>query len=256
MSAVALHYEVSGPADAPPLLLGGSLGTNLSMWEPQVRALSTEFRVIAFDQRGHGESPAPRGPYSIADLGEDVVALIDTLGLERASYCGLSIGGMAGIWLGANAAPRIDKLMLLCTAAIMPGPANMAQRAAAVRGAGSPSGIAAAVVEKWFTPDWHRAHPDEIARFEAMLSVTDAEGYASCCEAIAAMDLRDALPRISAPTLVVSAARDLAIPPEHQRLIAETVPGARLVTLDPAAHIASVEQAQAVNELIREHLRA
>lgn len=254
MTPVALHHEVHGPADAPPLLLGGSLGTNLTMWEPQIEALSRDFRVIAFDQRGHGRSPAPPGPYSIADLGSDVVALLDTLGLERASYCGLSIGGMAGIWLGAMAPQRIDRLVLMCTSAHAVPRFKGTERAAAVRAAGTPAVVADAVVAGWFTPAWAQQHPDRIAGFKAMLGATDAEGYAACCEAIVAMDLRDALPQITPPTLVIAAADDPALPLDHQRLIAAAVPGSRLEVVADAAHIASAQQPERINELIRDHL--
>ncbi len=253
---VPLHHSAEGPADAPVLLLGGSLGTSLEMWEPQLTVLSSRFRVIAFDQRGHGRSPAPMGPYSIADLGGDVVALMDTLGIERASYAGLSIGGMAGIWLGANAADRLDRLVLLCTSAYAPPPSRWLERAAAVRAAGSAAVVADAVVERWFTPPWAAANPEAVADHRAMIAATDPEGYAGCCEAIAAMDLRDSLARVSVPTLVVGAEGDEALPPEHQRLIAERVPGARLALIGDAAHIASAQQPEQINRLIEEHLRA
>ena len=254
MTAVALHHTITGPVDAPPLLLAGSLGTNLSMWEPQLRELSADFRVIAFDQRGHGSSPAPPPPYSIADLGADVIALMDHLGIERAAYAGISIGGMAGIWLGANAGERLERLVLLCTSAHAPPASRWLDRAAAVRAAGTTATIADAVVERWFTPAWALAHPDTVAAHKAMIVATDPEGYCGCCEALAAMDLRDLLPRITVPTLVISGREDLALPPEHQQLIAAGIPGARLELVADAAHIASAQQPDAVNRLIEEHL--
>jgi 3-oxoadipate enol-lactonase len=254
MSAVALHHTVAGPQDGPPLLLAGSLGTNLSMWQPQIHELGRRFRVIAFDQRGHGSSPAPPPPYSIADLGADVIGLMDQLGIERAAYVGISIGGMAGIWLGANAGERLDHLVLMCTSAYAPPELRWLDRAAAVRAAGTTATIADAVVERWFTPAWTLAHPDAVAAHKAMIVATDPEGYCGCCEAIAAMDLRDCLPRISVPTLVISARDDLALPPEHQQLIAEAIPTARLELIADAAHIASAERPDVVNHLIEEHL--
>lgn len=254
MSTVRLHHRISGPEDAPVLLLGGSLGTNLSMWEPQISALSARFRVIAFDHRGHGGSPVPPAPYAIADLGGDVVALMDQLGVERASYAGVSIGGMVGIWLGANATGRLDRLVLICTSAHAPPASRWLDRADAVRSAGSTEVIADAVVSGWFTPEWAQAHPQTVAAHRAMIAATDPEGYAGCCEALAAMDLRDELPRVAAPTLVIGAARDLALPIEHQRLIAETVPGARLELVEDAAHVASAQQPGTINRLIEEHL--
>jgi 3-oxoadipate enol-lactonase len=251
-----LNHEVSGPEGAPALLLGNSLGTNLSMWEPQVAVLSKRYRVITFDQRGHGASPVPPAPYAIEDLGADVVALMDHLGITRASYVGLSIGGMAGIWLGANAPDRLERLVLMCTSSYAPPASRWMERVATVRAAGTTEAIADAVVERWFTPGFSAAHPDTIAAHRAMIAATDAEGYCGCCEAIAAMDLRAALPTITVPTLVISAVEDQALPTEHQRLIAAGIPDARLELIEDAAHIASAQQPDAINRLIEEHLAA
>ncbi len=254
MSAPLLHHQVAGPADAPVLLLSGSLGTNLSMWRLQVQALAADFRVIPFDQRGHGASPAPEGPYSIADLGQDVVALLDGLGIEQASFCGLSIGGMIGLWLAAHAPERLDRVVLMCTSAYAPPASRWSERAALVRESGTTEVVADAVVERWFTPLWAQTHQYAVTAHRAMIAATEPEGYASCCEAIAAMDLREDLMRVSAPTLVISAAEDLALPPEHQRLIAERIPGARLATIRDAAHIPTAQHPETVNRLIKEHL--
>jgi 3-oxoadipate enol-lactonase len=254
VSPVLLHHELSGPEDAPPLLLGSSLGTNLSMWAPQVDALSRSFRVITFDHRGHGASPVPPGPYTISDLGEDVIALLDHLVIEHASYVGLSIGGMAGVWLGANASGRLRRLVLMCTSAYAPPASRWHERVAAVRAAGTVAVVADAVVERWFTPAWALEHPDAIAAHRQMLAATDPGGYCACCEAIATMDLRDALPRVAVPTLVLGGIEDQALPTEHQRLIAERIPGARLELIPDAAHIASAQQPETVNRLIEEHL--
>jgi len=256
VSAVALNHAVTGPEHAPVLLLGASLGTNLSMWGPQIGVLSRTHRVVTFDTRGHGRSPVPPAPYEVAELGADVVALMDHLGVARASYVGLSIGGMAGIWLGANASDRLDRLVLMCTAAHAPPASRWLERAATVRAAGTTGVIADAVVERWFTPAWSAAHPDAVAAHKAMIAATEPEGYSGCCEAIAAMDLREALPNIPVPTLVIGGLDDLALPNEHQRLIADTIPGARLELIADAAHIASVQQPEAVNRLIEEHLSA
>jgi 3-oxoadipate enol-lactonase len=252
---VALHHEVAGPEDAPVVLLGGSLGTTLRMWDGQA-PLAERLRLVRCDHRGHGGSPVPPGPYEIADLGRDVLALLDGLGLERASYCGLSIGGMVGIWLGAHAPERVDRLVLLCTSAHLPPASVWAERAAAVRRAGTTEVIADAVVERWLTPAHAAAHPGERARLRAMLASTSPDGYVACCGAIERMDLRADLGRIVAPTLVVSGASDPSTPPEHQRAIAAAIRGARLETVAPAAHLAAVERAEAVNALILEHLEA
>ena len=254
--SVALHHVARGPEDAPVLLLGGSLGTTHAMWAPQVAALSRTHRVVAFDHRGHGRSPAPPGPYAIDDLGGDVLALLDDLGAARASYCGLSVGGMVGLWLAANAPERVERLILLCTSAHLPPASAWQDRVTAVLAAGSTAPIAPAVLARWLTPAWAAAHPDVAADLRDMLLAAPAQGYAACCGAIAGMDLRPALARIAARTLVVTGAQDASIPPEHGELIAAAIPGARLEQLDPAAHIASVERADAVNALIADHLGA
>jgi 3-oxoadipate enol-lactonase len=249
----ALHHEITGPEDAPVLLMGGSLGTTLKMWDAQL-PLAERHRLVRFDHRGHGASPTPAGPYEIADLGGDVLELMDALGVERASYCGLSIGGMVGMWLGANAAERIDRLVLACTAAHMPPPEFWQERAAAVLEAGSAEPIADAVVDRWLTPAFAAEHPEVRADLRAMLAGTDAAGYAACCGAIERMDLRDDLTRITAPTLVVSGSEDQATPIDRQELIASAVAGARHEVVAPAAHVAAVERPEAVNRLIAAHL--
>lgn len=251
-----LHHVVTGPADAPVVLLGGSLGTTQAMWARQVAVLSRDYRVIAFDHRGHGASPVPPGPYAISDLGSDVVALLDSLGIERASYVGLSIGGMVGMWLAAHAPRRISRLAVLCTSAHLPPEDAWRDRAATVLEARSTAPIADAVLERWLTPAWAAAHPDELAALRRMLLGTPAGGYAACCAAIGAMDLRPELPAITAPTLVVTAAQDRSTPPIHGQRIAAAIAGAHHKALDPAAHLVSVEQADAVTALVADHLEA
>ena len=254
MSTVSLAYAIDGPPGGAPLLLGGSLGTNLSMWEPQIPALSRLLRVIRFDQRGHGRSPAPPGPYTIAELGSDVLALLDALELERADYTGLSIGGMIGLWLAINAPERIGRLVIICSSAKVDG-AAFAQRAAVVLAAGSPEVVADAVVARWFTESFALEQPELVADMRAMIAGTPAAGYAGCCEAIAAMDLRAGLPGISAPTLVIGAGQDPSLPAQsHSAPIAAAIPGARYELVQPAAHLASIERADVVNRLILEHV--
>lgn len=255
MIPVDLNCDATGPRDAPVLLLGGSLGTNLAMWEPQLDALSATHRVIRYDHRGHGDSPVPTGPYTIDELGADVLTLMDRLGIDRMSYCGLSLGGMVGQWLAINAPNRIERLVCICTSPHMGPPQVWHDRAAAVRDAGTPAAVAEAVAGRWFTPDFAAGHPDVVARYVAMVSSGPAEGYASCCEAIATMDLRPGLAGVRAPTLVIAGDQDTSTPAaEHGRLIAEAVPGARFQTVAPAAHLASVQRAGEVTALIAAHL--
>jgi 3-oxoadipate enol-lactonase len=254
VSAVELHYEIAG--DGQALVLGGSLGTTLAMWEPQLLRLSAQVRTIAVDHRGHGRSPVPQGPYEIADLGRDTLALLDRLGIEQASYCGLSIGGMVGQWLAINAPHRIARLILICTAAHLPPSSAWTERAGIVRDARTPEVVADTVVGRWFTAPFAAAKPALVARYRAMIATTPAEGYAACCEAISTLDLRAGLPGVAAPTLVIGGVQDPSIPPDHGRAIAAAIPGARFELLDPAAHLANVERAPEVTHLIEDHLEA
>jgi 3-oxoadipate enol-lactonase len=250
----ALHYEITGPRDAPALVLSGSLGADLSMWEPQL-ALADRFRVIRVDTRGHGHSPAPPGPYTVADLGGDVLELIDTLALDQVAFVGVSLGAMIGLWIATVAPLRLTGLVSICSAAHVPTGDAFRERAAAVRAAGGTSEIADAVVDRWLTPEFAAAHPHTRRWLRAMIIGTDPQGYASCAEAVAAVELRPQLRSIVTPTLVISGAQDQALPVALQEEIAAGIPDARHVILDPGAHIASVERAGDVNELIEAHLR-
>jgi 3-oxoadipate enol-lactonase len=253
-SACELAYVEHGARDAAPLVLASSLGTTNAMWDPQAAVLAERYRVIRYDTRGHGASPAPAGPYAIDDLGADVLALLERLELERVSFCGLSIGGMTGLWLAANAPERIRRLVVVCSSPHLPPAQAWAERAQTVRAADSTEPIADAVVSRWLTPAYAQAHPEIRQWLRSMLVSCQAEGYASCCAAIERMDLRDALPAIRAPALIIGGEFDLATPPDqHARVIAERVPGARL-ELVPAAHLANVELPDAVTQLIIDHL--
>jgi 3-oxoadipate enol-lactonase len=254
VSAVAVSYSVAGPDGAPVVLLSNSLGATRSMWDPQVPALAERYRVVTYDTRGHGQSPAPAGPYSLDDLVDDAVALLDEVGAERAHVAGLSLGGMIGMRLAAREPGRVHRLALLCTSAKV-DPQGFLDRARAARAEGTAT-FAPTVVGRWLTPPYAAAHPDLVARLEAMIAGADDEGYAACCEVVAGMDLRDDLARIPAPTLVVSAADDPALPPEHQRVIADGVPGAELVTVSPGAHLANLEQVLPVTGALLGHFHA
>lgn len=255
-NAVTLHSVVDGPEDAPVVVLSPSLGTSLEVWDAQAAELAVRCRVIRYDLRGHGRSAVPPGPYEIADLGRDLVALLGTHGVGRAHLVGLSIGGMASMWAAAHAPHRVASLTLCCTSANV-GPelaAAYADRAATVRARGS-GAVAEAAVSRWLTPAFAAAHPDEVERLEAMVATTPAEGYAASCDALASMDLEEELRSITAPTLVVSGAQDLALPPEHGRRIADAIPGAAFALVD-AAHLAPVEQPRDVAALILRSVRA
>jgi 3-oxoadipate enol-lactonase len=256
MTTVELHHTIEGPDDAPILLLGNSLGSTTAMWDPQIADLTRTWRVVRFDHRGHGQSPVPDGPYTLDELGTDVVALMARLGIARASYCGLSLGGMVGMWLGAHAPERVDRLVLCCTSAYMPPREDWSERIGLVLGAGSTEPIADVVLGRWLTAGFTAAHPDEVARLRAMLVASPAVGYAGASAAIRDMDLRADLPSISAPTLVIAGADDPSTPPDRGAAIADAIPGARFEVVGPAGHFANVEQAETVTALIREHLEA
>lgn len=251
MTPCVLHYEASGPPGAPPVVLIGSIGTSLSIWSAQVAALSGRFRVVACDVRGHGGSPVPPGPYSIAELGEDLIALLDRLALPRASVCGLSIGAMIGLWSAAQAPERVDRLIACCTTAHF-GPETAAayrERAGIVRRQGM-GAVVDGVIERWFTPEFAAQRPNAVLAIRDGFLATPAEGYAGCCEALAELDLRRDLVRIRTPTLVLSGEQDPATPPEHGRAIAQAIAGADFDLVAGASHLAAIERAELLTTLI------
>jgi 3-oxoadipate enol-lactonase len=248
-----VEYTMDGPAHAPVLLLGNSLGTTTAMWEPQLPELTERFQVLRYDHRGHGASPVPPGPYTLDELGADVLALLDSLGLQRVHASGLSLGGMVAMWLAANAPDRVDRLVLLCTSAKLGPPQMWIDRADAVRRGGMES-IADMMISRWFTPGFVQRHPEVVGWARKLLTDTPADGYIGCCAAIQTMDLLPVLGSIIAPTLVIAGAEDPATPPEHAQRIAAHVPGARLEIVPHAAHLANVEQPEAVTPLMVDFL--
>lgn len=244
-----LHHELSGPTDAPVLVLSNSIGTDMGLWDGQLPALAEQFRVLRYDQHGHGRSPAASGPYDLKRLGTDVLGLLDRLGVDRAHFAGVSLGGMIGMWLAEHAADRIDRLALVCTSAQL-DPQAWHDRAETVRAQGMEP-LVEATLGRWFTP----AYPER-DRFARMLRGCDPASYAGCCEAISTMDILNGLSGISSPTLVIAGREDPATPPSHAERIATAIPGARLEILPHAAHLANVEQADAVNQLFLSHFGA
>ncbi|GAA2794445.1 3-oxoadipate enol-lactonase [Saccharopolyspora taberi] len=248
---MTVHFELTGPGDGAVVVLSNSLGTDLALWDEQVPALSRQFRVLRYDQRGHGRTPAVPGPYDLAQLGGDVLALLDHLGVERAHFAGVSLGGMTGMWLAEHAPDRIGRLALICTSAELGPASNWHDRAALVRAQGT-TPVVESSLSRWFTPA-AAGKPDIAAKFGGMIEGCAAEGYAGCCEAIASMDLLAGLGSITAPTLVIAGEDDPATPPHHAERIAAAVPGARLAVLAEAAHLANAEQPAAINELLLDH---
>jgi 3-oxoadipate enol-lactonase len=255
-----LSASLDGPAGAPVLVLGNSLGTSSGVWDRQVQALGDRYRLLRYELPGHGASPAAGrpypaadGPYTIARLGAGVLALLDAHGIDQADYCGISLGGMIGMWLAANAPGRITALGLVCTSAYLPPADGWQARAALVRAQGM-----APVVEpstgRWFTPAFIEREPEVAGAFAAELERADPDGYADCCLAIAAMDLRADLAAITAPTLVISGGSDPATPPAHGAAIAAGISGARHLVIDGASHLATVSCPAEVTGALLDHL--
>lgn len=248
----SLHVEFDGPEGAPWLVLSNSLGATLEMWRPQLAALRTDFRILRYDTRGHGRSSVPPGPYSIADLGGDVLRLLDALRIARAHFCGLSMGGTTGIWLGAHAAERIDRLVLCNTAAYFGPPDALNARIATVRESGM-AAVVDGIIARWFTPGFAAAEPQAVAAIRAALLAAPVEGYVACCAALRDLDERESLARVGAPTLVIGGTHDAAPTPQALRDLAARIPDARYVEL-PTAHLSNVAAAPAFNDAVRGHL--
>ncbi|MEV5970528.1 3-oxoadipate enol-lactonase [Streptomyces sp. NPDC051921] len=249
MSPRTPHHLVEGPAMAPVLVLGPSLGTSTALWDAVAPELSTTHRVVRWDLPGHGGSPADLiGPgATVADLARLVLGLADALGADRFSYAGVSLGGAVGLHLAAYHPDRVDRLAVLCSSAHFGGAAPWEERAAAVRREGLAK-LADTADARWFTPGF------TVPRLVADHRAADPEAYAACCDALAAFDLRDRLADITAPTLLVAGREDPATPPAHLREIADAVPGAALTELPGASHLAPAERPEAVLAALRGHL--
>lgn len=243
-----LHHRFDGPGDAPVLVLSNSLGTTLELWDRQVPAFSRPFHVLRYDQLGHGRSEVPPGPYTVELLGRELLALLDRLGVERFSFCGLSLGGAVGMWLGGNAADRLDRLVLAGTSPRFGTPEQWAERAETVRAEGLEP-LVDATMGRWFTPAFAGVTP-----FRETFLATPREGYAACCDALRDWDFREGLGAVSAATLVLVGSGDPATPPDVGQSIAEGIPGARLEVIPGAAHLLNVEQAEAFGRAALAHL--
>jgi 3-oxoadipate enol-lactonase len=234
-----IHYEIEGADGAPMLAFSNSLGADYSMWDLQAQELRKKFQILRYDTRGHGQTSAPPGPYSIEQLGEDVLGLLDELHLGRVHFCGLSMGGMIGMWLGIHAPDRLSKLVLSNTGAKIGTEESWRSRIAAVQKGGMKS-IAVGVIERWFTPAFRTKESATVARIQKILEGTNPEGYISCCAAIRDYDCREQLEKIGAPTLVITGTHDPATPAADGRFIAAHIRGAKYLELD-AAHLSNIE---------------
>ena len=248
------HEVLPGPDGSPTVVLSNSLGATRAMWDRTVTGLQDHFTVVRYDTRGHGDSPVVPGPATIDALADDLRALLDRLGIARAHLVGLSLGGMTALRLAARDAERVDRMVVLFTSARLPPASAWTDRAALVRAEGT-AAVATSVVQRWYSAGFLAAEPDRVAAAEAMVAATPAEGYAACCEAIAAMDLTADLPAITAPTLAIAGADDPATPPSHLEAVARSVQDGRLLVVARAAHLASDEQPATITPAIVAHLQ-
>ena len=246
------YSRLDGPADAPVVVLSNSLGTTLEMWEPQVPALSERFAVLRYDHPGHGTS-AGLTANSVEALARGVLGILDERGLQRVSFCGLSLGGAVGMWLAMHEPARIDRLALACTSARFGVRENWLARAATVRAAGVEA-VADAVLQLWFTQRTRVDRPAFVRAYREMMVSAAPEGYAGCCEALADWDPGDELAAICAPTLVLAGSEDPVTPPAQGEAIARHIAGARLSVLEGAGHLANLEEPVAFNRLLLDHL--
>ena len=249
---VRLHYRIDGDAASPPLLLSNSLGTSFEMWEPQMAALAARFRVVRYDSRGHGRSEVTPGPYTIAMLAQDAAGLLDALSIARAHFCGLSMGGMVGMWLGVNAPARVDRLVLANTGAKI-GTAEMWNaRIDAVRQGGT-AAVAGSVLKRWLSPQLLEQPTPLIVQLRRTFEATTTEGYVASCAAVRDMDQRQSLHRIRAPTLVIAGADDSVTTPSDLHFIADEIRGARYVELH-ASHLSNIQAAPAFTQALLQFL--
>jgi 3-oxoadipate enol-lactonase len=247
-----IHYVLEGPAAGPVLAFSNSLGTTYAMWDLEAAELQKKIRILRYDTRGHGQTSVTPGAYSIEQLGKDVLGLLDVLQLERIHFCGLSMGGMIGMWLAAHARERLDKLVLSSTAAKIGTGETWNARIEMVRRDGMKT-VGATVVERWFSPSFRTQDPATVAVAQHMLEETDPEGYASCCAAVRDFDYREKLGEIGCPTLVISATCDPVTPPADGRFLAERIRGAQYAELG-AAHLSNMEDPVGFSALLRAFL--
>ena len=243
-----LNVSVEGRDGGPTLMLSNSLGSTMQMWEPQMKALTQLFRVIRYDRRGHGKSNVPPGPYSLERFGRDVLAILDDLNIAKAHWCGLSMGGMVGQWLGANASDRFGKIVLANTTCHYPDPTRWNDRIKAVKQGGI-AAVADAVMAGWLTADFREREPQIAANMKAMMLTTPVEGYIACCEALSTLDQRELLPKIKSPTLVIAGRHDMSTTVADAEFMRSRIPGASMTILD-AAHISNVEQPHAFTDAL------
>jgi len=234
-----IHYEVEGAQDKPVLMFCNSLGTTLHMWDGQMPEVLKHFRVVRYDRRGHGKSGVPVGPYNMEMLGRDALAVMDAAGVDKINWCGLSMGGMIGMWLGANAPQRCNRLILSNTSAYFENKQIWNDRIAVVKEKGL-NAVVGGTLERWFTKDFRDREPAKVKSIADMFLATKPEGYIACGEAVRDMDHREIIKSIKAPTMIIAGKQDAGTTVEMAELVRKSIPGASLTLFD-AAHIANVE---------------
>jgi 3-oxoadipate enol-lactonase len=249
-----VHYDQTESSNLPVLVLSNSLGVTLEMWSPQIAEFAVRHRVLRYDTRGHGRSSGVPGELAIADLGRDVLNLLDALNIERASFCGLSMGGIIGQWLAVHAADRLDKLVLANTAAKIGNADAWNTRIATVLKEGL-GPIIPGTLERWFTNEFREANPEVVASTRSLLEETDATSYAACCGAIRDADFREAVASITVPTLVIAGRHDPVTPPNEGRFLASSIARARYVELE-TAHLSNLGDAASFNAAVLSFLSA
>ena len=249
------RVEASERSDPAWLILSTSIASDHTMWDPQIPALTTRYRVLRYDTRGHGLSDAPDGPYSFDMLVEDVIALMDAHGIDKASFMGLSLGGMTGLGLALTYPERVEKLVCCDARADAPEPyvKGWDERIALVEQSGM-QGILAATLERWLTPAFRKENPEVVARVEQMILSTPVAGYKGAAAALKTLDYLKNLPRLTVPTLFVVGAEDAGAPPDVMQRMADAVPGARLAVIPNAAHIANIDNETGFHEAVAEFL--
>ena len=249
------RVRLDGHADAPVLVFSNSLGTPLEMWDAQAQHFAQTHRVLRYDTRGHGGSPVTPGPYRMDDLGQDVLALLDALNIDQAYFCGISMGGHTGLWLGVHAGTRMRGIAV-CNSAAKIGTAQAWQeRAATVRsqGAAAMQALADSAPGRWFTPGFTQTHPDIVQRAQAWIAGIAPEGYAACCEALATSDLRESIGRIAVPTLLLAGAEDPVTTVADAQAMQASIAGSSLAVV-PASHLSNLEAPQAFEQAVLDFL--
>ncbi|MGP5118539.1 3-oxoadipate enol-lactonase [Psychrobacter alimentarius] len=249
---VTLNYATFGDRHNPALIFSNSLGTNYQMWQPQIADLQNEYFIICYDTRGHGQSSAPKGPYHLNEIGQDVIDLLDHLNIDKAFFCGISMGGMTGQWLAIHHPNRFHHLMLCNTAAKIGNDTAWTERAQLVRKQGLDP-IAATAASRWFTQGFISSHPDVVETLSEALATGSSEGYASCCEALSTADTRSQLRDIDAAITVLAGSADPVTTVEDAQYMVERIPNATLATIE-ASHISNIEQPDVFNQFIRQYL--